>query len=102
MVFVCARCVATQSFAEYCLLAHKVTGLAQAQRHRFRHMDLEHLEEILKETAVVNFIRSCYCCHRKAKCVLQTARNRMVVTDGVFSMDGDIAPLAAISELCRR
>jgi 8-amino-7-oxononanoate synthase len=30
------------------------------------------------------------------------ARSRFVVTEGVFSMDGDIAPLPAILELCER
>jgi 8-amino-7-oxononanoate synthase len=30
------------------------------------------------------------------------ARTRLVVTDGVFSMDGDIAPLPALLELCER
>ena len=29
-------------------------------------------------------------------------RRRLVVSDGVFSMDGDIAPLPAILDLCRR
>ncbi len=30
------------------------------------------------------------------------ARLRLVATDGVFSMDGDIAPLADIAALCRQ
>ena len=45
----------------------------KAQRHRYNHLDLTHLEQILQDT--------------------QSCRRRMVVTDGVFSMDGDIAPL---------
>ena len=53
--------------------------LCKAQRHRYDHMDLTHLESILKET--------------------QSARNRLIVTDGVFSMDGDVAPLEAICDL---
>jgi glycine C-acetyltransferase len=54
--------------------------LCKAQRHRYDHMDLEHLENILKET-----YKSC--------------RNRLIVTDGVFSMDGDVADLKAICDL---
>ncbi len=53
--------------------------LCKAQRHRYNHLDLEHLEEKLKET--------------------QSARTRMIVTDGVFSMDGDVAPLKEICDL---
>ena len=40
---------------------------------RYEHLDLNDLERILEET--------------------QSCRRRLVVTDGVFSMDGDIAPL---------
>jgi hypothetical protein len=57
--------------------------LSKAQRFRYQHMDLADLERILKET-------------------LTTARNRLIVTDGGFSMDGDIAPLREITDLAAR
>ena len=50
--------------------------LCKARRFRFRHMDMNDLEEKLKETG--------------------TARFRIIATDGVFSMDGDVAPLMEI------
>jgi len=53
--------------------------LCKAERHVIRHMDLEHLEEELKAT--------------------QHCRTRLIVTDGVFSMDGDVAPLAEMRAL---
>ena len=53
--------------------------LCKAQRKRYKHMDLADLEEQLKATA--------------------SARTRLIVTDGVFSMDGDVAPLKAICDL---
>jgi glycine C-acetyltransferase len=56
--------------------------LCKAQRQRFRHMDMEDLEAKLQAT--------------------QDARIRMVVTDGVFSMDGDIAPLKDICDLAEK
>ncbi len=31
-----------------------------------------------------------------------TARRKLVVSDGVFSMDGDLAPLPALADVCRR
>ena len=54
--------------------------LSKAQRHRYAHLDMAELERILAETKI-------------------TARNRLIVTDGVFSMDGDIAPLDVICRL---
>eukprot|EP01064_Diplonema_japonicum_P025530 TRINITY_DN36963_c0_g1_i1.p1 TRINITY_DN36963_c0_g1~~TRINITY_DN36963_c0_g1_i1.p1 ORF type:complete len:426 (+),score=143.51 TRINITY_DN36963_c0_g1_i1:50-1279(+) len=53
--------------------------LCKAERHRYNHLDMENLEEILKKT--------------------QNRRIRMIVTDGVFSMDGDVAPLDKIVAL---
>jgi glycine C-acetyltransferase len=53
--------------------------LSKAERHRFKHMDLGDLEAKLQQT--------------------QHCRTRMIVTDGVFSMDGDVAPLKEICDL---
>lgn len=56
--------------------------LCKAQRHRYAHSDLGELERILKET--------------------QDARIRLIATDGVFSMDGDVAKLQEICDLADR
>jgi glycine C-acetyltransferase len=56
--------------------------LSKARRLRYMNRDMADLEEQL------------------AKC--QDARRRLVVTDGVFSMDGYIAPLADICDLADR
>jgi glycine C-acetyltransferase len=57
--------------------------LSRADRAVFRHSNMEHLEEILKEK------RSQY-------------KNVLIITDGVFSMDGDIATLPEIVELAEK
>jgi glycine C-acetyltransferase len=54
--------------------------LCKAQQYVFKHMNMEHLEEKLQEAS-------------------QDCRHKMIITDGVFSMDGDIAPLDIICEL---
>lgn len=56
--------------------------LCKARRFRFKHADMADLEAKLREAA--------------------DARFRMVATDGVFSMDGDIADLGGICELADR
>ncbi|MEU4492104.1 glycine C-acetyltransferase [Streptomyces sp. NBC_00210] len=56
--------------------------LSKARRHRYANRDLADLEQQLKET--------------------QDARRRLIVTDGVFSMDGYVAPLAEICDLADR
>ncbi len=53
--------------------------LCKAERHRYANDDLNELEDILKRT--------------------QSARLRMIATDGVFSMDGSIARVRAICDL---
>ncbi|HKN94159.1 MAG TPA: 8-amino-7-oxononanoate synthase [Thermoleophilaceae bacterium] len=55
--------------------------LANARTFVYDHCDLDHLEYGLREAA---------------------GRAALIVTDGVFSMDGDIAPLPEIVELARR
>jgi 8-amino-7-oxononanoate synthase len=55
--------------------------LAGADTFVYDHLDTEHLEWGLRESR---------------------GRPGLIVTDGVFSMDGDIAPLAEIVELARR
>ena len=56
--------------------------LSGAALHVFRHNDLAHLAELLAA-------------HRQA------ARHAMVVTDGVFSMDGDLAPVGEMLALSK-
>jgi glycine C-acetyltransferase len=60
--------------------------LSKAERHIYRHNDMESLDAKLRELAA-----------RPSK------PNRiLIVSDGVFSMDGDIAPLDRIVELAER
>ncbi len=56
--------------------------LSKAERQIFKHMDMADLEEKLKTTT--------------------GKRLRVIATDGVFSMDGDIAPLKEICDLAEK
>jgi glycine C-acetyltransferase len=56
--------------------------LCKAQRYRYANADMNDLEEKLKEA--------------------QAQRFRLIVTDGVFSMDGNVAPLDRIYELANK
>lgn len=56
--------------------------LTRAERKIWAHADMDELEKALKEA--------------------QSARRRLVITDGVFSMDGDVANLPDIVELSER
>ena len=55
--------------------------LAGAETFVYRHADAEHLEWGLRRAA---------------------GRSALIATDGVFSMDGDIAPLPELADLARR
>ncbi len=56
--------------------------LSKAKRLRYKHMDMQDLEERLKES--------------------EGSRIKLIVTDGVFSMDGDLAPLPEIVNLAKK
>ncbi len=56
--------------------------LCKATRLRYKHADMGDLERCLSET--------------------KSARLRLIATDSVFSMDGDLAPLSAICDLADR
>jgi glycine C-acetyltransferase len=56
--------------------------LCKAQRYRYANADMADLEEQLKTS--------------------QAQRFRLIVTDGVFSMDGNVAPLDKIYELAKK
>lgn len=55
--------------------------LSGAKIKVFRHMDMAHLEELLQEPA---------------------SGKKLIITDGVFSMDGDLAPLPDLSALAEK
>ncbi len=56
--------------------------LAKARLRVFHHNDVEHVERLIKKR--------------------EKARPTLVVTEGVFSMDGDLAPLPELLTLCRQ
>jgi len=58
--------------------------LSKAARYIFKHADMQDLEEMLQKPEV------------------RAAKYRMVVSDGVFSMDGDIAKLPEICALAEQ
>jgi len=54
--------------------------LSEAKLHRYNHLDLNHLEDLLKKYPAPG----------------------MIITESVFSMDGDVAPLREIANLAER
>jgi 8-amino-7-oxononanoate synthase len=62
---------------------HAGAKLSGAKVHRYRHCDVAHLQSLLSE-------------HRAAH------PRALIATDGVFSMDGDLAPLHDLTDLAQR
>ena len=58
--------------------------LSKAERYIWKHRDVKDLKEKLKEATE------------------KGARRKLIITDGVFSMDGDLAPLPEIVELAEK
>lgn len=72
--------ILVDELAHACLWAGST--LSPATTMKFRHNDVAHLTELLEE------FRPSY-------------RRVLVLTDGVFSMDGDLAPLDRLTTLCK-
>jgi 8-amino-7-oxononanoate synthase len=73
--------VLTDEFSHACI--HAGAKLSGASVQRYRHCDVEQVEALLAE-------------HRAGHA------RALIATDGVFSMDGDLAPLAELSRLAAR
>uniref|UniRef100_A0A915A0R8 Aminotransferase class I/classII domain-containing protein n=1 Tax=Parascaris univalens TaxID=6257 RepID=A0A915A0R8_PARUN len=56
--------------------------LSKAKNYRYKHLDMTDLEKVLIGT--------------------KSMRRRIIATDGVFSMDGDVAPLGDICDLAEK
>merc|ERR1711971_207723 len=56
--------------------------LCKSKKYRYRHKDMDDLERMLAES--------------------QDCRSRLIVTDGVFSMDGNVCPLPDIKRLAEK
>lgn len=72
--------VLVDELAHACLFAG--AQLTRAPIHVFRHNDTDHLRTLLSE-------------HRSR------ARHTLILTDGIFSMDGDVAPLDGLTALAQ-
>jgi 8-amino-7-oxononanoate synthase len=55
--------------------------LSRAKLTRYNHLDLNHLEKLIKNNLI---------------------KRKLIVTDGVFSMDGDIADVPGLVYLCKK
>jgi 8-amino-7-oxononanoate synthase len=73
--------VVVDELSHSCILAG--AELSGGRMLTFRHNDMAHAEDLLKE-------------HRA------TYRHAMIATDGVFSMDGDLAPLHDLAALAQK
>jgi len=68
-------------FSDWLNHASLIDGIRLGRAHcsRYRHKDMDHLEDLLKKS--------------------RKAGKRIIVSESVFSMDGDIAPLKGLAQL---
>lgn len=71
--------IVIDELAHACLFAG--TQLSHAETLIFRHNDVDHARDLLRQNRA-------------------RARHALLVTDGVFSMDGDLAPIEGLAALC--
>ncbi len=71
----------TITFSDQMNHASMISGIkaGRSEKHIFRHNDVEHLEELLKQA--------------------DPARPKLIAFESVYSMDGDIAPIEKICDL---
>ena len=60
---------------------NEAATLSRAKLVRYHHLDLNHLEKLIKNNLI---------------------KRKLIVTDGVFSMDGDIADIPGLVYLCKK
>lgn len=72
----------------------RLAAAGGATVHRYRHADTDNLSQLLeKDAQTAAGSRQ----QNQSSC-----RRRIIITDGVFSMDGDIAPLPALLQLAQQ
>lgn len=72
------ECVIFSDAGNHASMIHGIRD-SRAEKHIFRHSDLEHLEELLKSVDI--------------------KRPKVIAFESVYSMDGDIAPIKEICDL---
>jgi 8-amino-7-oxononanoate synthase len=73
--------------------------LSRAKVKIFRHKDMDHLEKLLKQTIppYPPLVKG-----EGGDFLAKSSRNKLIITETVFSMDGDIAPLRDLVSLSKK
>lgn len=74
-------CAVFSDASNHASMIHGICN-AKVEKHVFRHNDVAHLEELLQS--------------------VEPGRTKLIAFESVYSMDGDIAPIAEICDLARR